>query len=71
MFGRDLLVVPVVRKRVKRVTVNLPPDTWVHLWTGKVYDGGNATVSARPGEPPVFYRAESRFTETFERVAAL
>jgi alpha-glucosidase len=69
LFGRDLLVIPVLRKGVRRVTVTLPPDQWTHLWTGKTYHGGNAAVGAEPGMPPVFYRTGSRFRHVFERIA--
>jgi len=69
LFGRDLLVEPVLRPGVERATVDLPGDSWVHLWSGKRFPGGRATVDAPFGRPPVFYRANSNHTELFVGMA--
>ncbi|PSL46886.1 alpha-glucosidase [Salsuginibacillus halophilus] len=66
MYGPDLLVAPVHDENVQDWTVYLPEDKWVHLWTGKAYEGaGEVTVEAPIGQPPVFYRAESAYASLF------
>lgn len=65
LFGRDLLVAPVLEKGVRRARVRLPQDDWVHLWSGARYSGGTAVVAAPLGAPPVFWRAESEHREVF------
>lgn len=71
LYGRDLLVRPVVQRGVKNVTVRLPDDEWVHLWTGTRHGGGPVRTAAVPGRPPVFYRAESEHAAVFESVAGI
>jgi len=71
LFGRDLLVAPVLRPGVTKMTVELPDDTWVHLWSGARYSGSEAIVDAASGFPPVFFRAESEHDETFGSAAAI
>lgn len=68
LFGRDLLVAPVYKPKRNRHRVYLPKDNWVHLWSGNNYYGGWVTVSSPIGEPPVFYREKSDFSELFSEV---
>ncbi|MCB8838798.1 alpha-glucosidase [Aurantimonas sp. VKM B-3413] len=67
LLGPDLLVAPVWRAGETRWTTYLPSDTdWVHLWSGERFAGGtDASVEAPFGEPPVFYREGSEFSEVF------
>jgi sulfoquinovosidase len=68
LFGRDLFVAPVLKKGVRTARITLPRDTWIHLWTGREFTGDGkraCTVAAPPGQPPVFYRAESPWNELF------
>ena len=69
LYGRDLLVAPVYKKGKRRRRVYLPEDVWVHLWSGREYGGGEATVEAPIGRPPVFYRKGAQFTELFEKIS--
>lgn len=69
LYGRDLLVAPIVRNRQRRATVVLPDDEWIHLWSGTRLGGGRATVDAPLGEPPVFYRAGSEYAPLFDDAA--
>jgi alpha-glucosidase/alpha-D-xyloside xylohydrolase len=39
LWGRDLLVAPVVEKNAKSRRVYLPAGTWFDWWTGKKIDG--------------------------------
>ena len=64
LLGRDILVAPVIDKGETTKTVYLPEDEWVHLYSGKEFDGGMVIVGAPIGEPPVFIRKDSeRFNE--------
>ena len=60
LLGRDILVAPVIKEGASKRKVYLPEDEWVHLFSGKVYGGGNHTVSAPVGEIPVFIRKENK-----------
>ncbi len=65
-LGSELFVCPVIRKGAKKRKVHLPKGVWVHFWTGKLYAGGEAyTVPAPLGGIPVFYKANSEFTDLF------
>ena len=64
LLGRDMLVAPVVDKGVTIREVYLPEDKWVHIYSGREYEGGRYEVDAPIGEPPVFVRKDSdRFDE--------
>lgn len=69
MLGSELLVAPVIARGRKRATVELPAGEWVHLWSG-TRQSGRCTVAAPLGEPPVFYRAGSRWAATFDAAAS-
>jgi alpha-glucosidase (family GH31 glycosyl hydrolase) len=40
LFGRDLLVAPVVEPDSSAYTVYLPPGNWIDFWTGQPITGG-------------------------------
>ena len=65
LLGRDILVSPVIERGQPQKTVYLPEDEWVHLWSGEVYRGGEYSVSAGMGYPPVFCRKSSKFLKKF------
>jgi len=70
LFGRDLLVAPVIEEGATSRLVHLPEgDEWVHLWTGTRFSGGNYALSAPIGEPPVFWRAGSDWEQLFSGVS--
>ena len=66
LFGRDLLIAPVIKPNQDQWSVYLPKDDWVHIWTGKTYSGGSITVDSPIGKPPVFYRKKSEHSELFK-----
>lgn len=68
LLGRDILVAPVIDKGATTKTVYLPDDNWVHLYSGKEFDGGMVLVGAPIGEPPVFIRKDS---EKFDELMSL
>ena len=68
LLGRDMLVAPVIDAKADTKTVYLPEDEWVHLYSGKEFDGGMVIVGAPIGEPPVFIRKKS---DKFEELMSL
>ncbi|EJF39095.1 glycosyl hydrolase, family 31 [Clostridium sp. MSTE9] len=71
LFGRELLVAPVLEKEACKWRVYLPQDSWVHLWSGAEFGGGEHLVDAPIGYPPVFYRKESEYKRLFRGLADL
>jgi alpha-glucosidase len=58
MFGRDLLVAPVVAPGQTERSVRLPEGIWYDYWTGRRYEGRRSvTVPAPPERIPLFVRA--------------
>ena len=72
LYGADLLVAPVHEAGRSDWTVYLPKgDHWVHLWSGKTYEGGqDINIDAPLGQPPVFYRSGSKWTALFDTLTA-
>lgn len=68
LFGEDMLIAPVYLPDVKEWEVYLPNDQWVHLWTGKEYEGGTVTVEAGMGFTPAFYKKNSKYASLFESI---
>jgi sulfoquinovosidase len=58
LYGEDLLVAPVHQAGRDSWEPYLPRGArWVHLWTGKEFEGGaRVKVPAPLGQPPVFVR---------------
>ena len=72
LYGRDLLVAPVYEEGATNRRLRLPEDIWVHLWTGASWEGAQeVTVDAPIGQPPVFYRADSEWSELFEEIGQM
>mgnify|MGYP001009170795 CR=1 FL=1 len=73
LFGRDLLVAPVIEEGAVTRALHLPAgatgEVWVHLWTGCRYRGGDFVVDAPLGKPPVFWRAGSSWEKLFSSMA--
>ncbi len=69
LFGKDILVKPVVQASQTSSDVYLPKDEWIHLWTGERFEGGKEVkVDCPIGYPPVFYRKKSSFSYIFELI---
>ena len=66
LFGRDILIKPVVQPYQNRTEIYLPDDEWIHLWTGKEYSQGKQFIDSHLGYPPVFYRKNSKYAELFK-----
>jgi len=60
MFGRDLLVAPVLHEHARERSVHLPPGQWLDFWTFEEIGTGPCTMPSYPsdiGKIPVFVRA--------------
>ncbi len=70
LYGRDLLVAPVWRAGEAERTLYLPKSTtWVHVWSGQVYEGGHEVIVPAPvGSPPIFYRQDTQSAELFAAI---
>lgn len=73
LFGRDLLVAPVLEAGVSARSIYLPTGaSWIHVWSGDVFSGGQSIEIAAPfGQPPVFYRAGSDRSDLFQSLRSL
>jgi len=68
LYGRDLMVAPVVAPKRELTELWLPRDEWVHLWSSRNFKGGSVTVDSPLGCPAVFYRASSKFAPLFDAI---
>lgn len=73
LYGPDLLVAPVSQAGKTEWSTYLPAGAnWIHVWTKEAFTGGqDVTVSSPFGQPPVFYRAGSSFTDLFAGLRTL
>ena len=69
MYGKDLMIAPVIKKGKRNRKVYLPEDKWIHLWSGRKLNEGWINIKSPMGEPPVFYRADSEFIEIFKEIS--
>jgi alpha-glucosidase len=57
LFGRDLLVAPVLQEGASEREVYLPKCDWYDYWTGRVYtNGGSIRVPVSLASLPIFVR---------------
>jgi len=68
LYGRDLLVAPVLNPGRETAEAILPDDRWVHLWSSREFRGGPVSIEAPLGSPPVFYRAGSAWAGLFDEL---
>lgn len=59
LYGRDILVAPVIRRKARTMRVYLPADDWLNAWTGEKYRAGWHQIATPSGQTPVFYREAS------------
>lgn len=72
LYGRDLLVAPVVEEGAIERRVVIPGgDTWRDLWSGRVVEAGTQDVAAPIGRPPLFVREGSSFTDLFAAIPGM
>lgn len=65
LFGKDLLVSPVVRPETKEIRVYIPDDGFVQLFTNQPVNKGYVTVNTPLGLPIAFYRNDSEYASLF------
>ena len=65
LLGPDMLVAPILKKGQTAREVWLPEDEWIHLFTKEAYYGGDCTIEAPFGYPPVFIRRNSKYYDYF------
>jgi alpha-glucosidase len=72
LYGRDLLVAPVVEESATERRVYVPGgETWRDLWTGKAVPSGWHDVAAPIGRPPLFVRDGSAHAGLFASAAGI
>ena len=60
MFGRDLLLAPVLQEAERERDVYLPKGEWFDFWTGRRYEGANgARIRVTLDSIPIFVRGGS------------
>lgn len=69
LFGRDVLVCPVVRPSAREWEVTFPGEGYVQMFTNKKVPKGKQTVEAPLGLPIAFYKENSPFAPLFESLA--
>jgi alpha-glucosidase len=65
LYGRDLLVAPVLRRGARSRRLYVPEGDWLDLWSGVRVTPGWRRVPAPLGRPPVLYRPESPWAQLF------
>lgn len=70
LYGRDLLVAPVVTEGAAARAVYLPDDDWRCLYDGTPHAAGWHDRAAPNGLPPVFVRAAAPMRETLLALGA-
>lgn len=68
LYGRDILVAPVLKEGETLRHAYLPEDSWVHFWSSRIFRGGEVTLEAPLGYPLVFYRENSSFASLFDSI---
>lgn len=62
LFGRDLLVSPVVEPNIDTWTTYLPDGRWRSLWTNEVFEGvSEISTSVAIDRIPIFIRDDANF----------
>ena len=69
LLGPDVLVAPVWQEGKEEWEVYLPEGDWIHMWGGREYGKGNCTVPAPLGEPPVFYKRDSKWAPLLKELS--
>jgi len=68
MYGRDILVAPVLKRGKILQKAYLPQDRWIHFWSSRSFRGGTVILEAPLGYPVVFYREESKYAALFDSI---
>lgn len=68
LFGSDMIVAPVLKKRQKRRRLYLPENGWIGLFDGIVRNKGWHILPAPFGYPPVLVRKDSAWETLFDTI---
>ncbi len=68
LYGADMIVAPVVAEGQDSRPVVIPDGDWVHMWSGKNYGKGTHDIAAPNGQPPVFTRVDSTYSDLFASI---
>ena len=68
LIGEDLYVNPVIKKKVRKMRIEIPEGNWIHIMTGTEYSKGHHFIETNLGCPPVFYKKTSVYKNIFEAV---
>jgi alpha-glucosidase len=68
LYGKDMVVAPVVEEDKDGRHVILPDGEWLHLWSGAPYTKGTHQIAAPHGQPPVFTRKDSGHAALFASI---
>ncbi len=68
LYGRDLLVAPVIEAGVTGRQAIVPAEGWADLWTGQLLPKGTHWFEAPYGKPPALYRLDSNFASLFAAI---
>jgi alpha-glucosidase len=67
MYGKELIVAPVLDKGATNVNTYLPKGNWIELFSGKEYKGSLWHIVPAPfGKPPTFIKVDSGWRTYFE-----
>ena len=66
LYGKDILVVPALKRATKTVNVYLPDDSFTNFQDGKDYRSGWHTIPSDLGKPVFFYHKESNVGKDLE-----
>jgi sulfoquinovosidase len=69
MYGDSLLVAPVIEKDSSSVHVWLPEGRWTHFFTKELFREGYHQVKAPIGQPAVFIRSETTWSEFLSKLS--
>jgi len=59
LFGRNILVAPVLKKGITQMEITLPEGIWYDLWSDKVYESGKHLLDISMEDISVFVKAGS------------
>ncbi len=68
MLGDELIVAPQIKEETFSRKVVLPEDDWIHIFSGKDFNGGEYEIETPYLTPAVFYKKTGKFASLFEQI---
>ena len=68
MFGKDIVVSPVIRPNETKHKYYLPKGEWIQFFTNIEVKDGDGEIDSPLGLPIAFYRKDSKYKELFENL---